>query len=176
MKLISSLLSCVVMLTSTAWAATLPSGFSETQVATGLSSPTAQSVHLRLRRRERRAVHQRCRRSHLGRDRRRDRRSNYGWPTTEGATTDPRFRSPRFTYNHTDGVCAITGGAFYSPLTAEFPSDYSRDYFFADYCGGWIHKLDVSSGAVTTFATGIASPVVRPGVEVVGRPAHRLWA
>ena len=85
--------------------------------------------------------------------------SNYGWPLTEGATTDPRFRSPRFTYNHSGGACAITGGAFYSPLTAQFPSSYSRDYFFADYCGGWIHQLDVSSGAVTTFATGIASPV-----------------
>ena len=85
--------------------------------------------------------------------------SNYGWPLTEGATTDPRFRSPRFTYNHSGGVCAITGGAFYSPLTAQFPSSYSRDYFFADYCGGWIHLLDVSSGSVTTFATGISSPV-----------------
>jgi glucose/arabinose dehydrogenase len=85
--------------------------------------------------------------------------SNYGWPLTEGATTDPRFRSPRFTYNHSGGVCAITGGAFYSPLTAQFPSSYARDYFFADYCGGWIHQLDVSSGAVTTFATGISSPV-----------------
>jgi glucose/arabinose dehydrogenase len=85
--------------------------------------------------------------------------SNYGWPDTEGATTDPRFRSPRYTYDHSAGVCAITGGAFYSPLTAEFPSSYSRDYFFADYCGGWIRQLDVSTGAVTTFATGISSPV-----------------
>jgi glucose/arabinose dehydrogenase len=85
--------------------------------------------------------------------------SNYGWPTTEGPTTDSRFRSPRYAYNHTGGVCAITGGSFYSPLTARFPSDYSRDYFFADYCGGWIRRLDVSSGSVSTFATGIASPV-----------------
>jgi glucose/arabinose dehydrogenase len=85
--------------------------------------------------------------------------SNYGWPDTEGATTDPRFRGPRYTYNHTGGVCAITGGAFYSPLTPQFPSDYARDYFFADYCGGWIRRLDTTSGSVTTFATGIAAPV-----------------
>jgi glucose/arabinose dehydrogenase len=85
--------------------------------------------------------------------------SNYGWPVTEGATTDPRFRSPRYTYDHSTGACAITGGAFYSPLTAEFPSSYARDYFFADYCGGWIRQLDVSTGTVTTFATGIAAPV-----------------
>jgi glucose/arabinose dehydrogenase len=85
--------------------------------------------------------------------------SNYGWPDTEGATTDPRFRSPRYAYDHSAGNCAITGGAFYSPLTAEFPSSYARDYFFADFCGGWIRRLDVASGTVTTFATGIASPV-----------------
>ena len=85
--------------------------------------------------------------------------ANYGWPETEGATSDPRFTSPRSTYNHTGGPCAITGGAFYSPLTSQFPSDYSRDYFFADFCGGWIRRLDVASGGVTTFATGISAPV-----------------
>ena len=26
--------------------------------------------------------------------------ANYGWPTTEGATTNPQFRSPRYAYNH----------------------------------------------------------------------------
>ena len=83
---------------------------------------------------------------------------NYGWPETEGATTDPRFKSPRYAYDHAGGTCAITGGAFYSPLTPQFPSDYLRDYFFADYCGGWIRKLD-TGGTVTTFATGIAAPV-----------------
>jgi glucose/arabinose dehydrogenase len=70
--------------------------------------------------------------------------SNYGWPDTEGMTSDPRFRSPRYAYNHSGGACAISGGAFYSPLTPQFPSDYSRDYFFADYCGGWIRRLDTS--------------------------------
>jgi glucose/arabinose dehydrogenase len=86
--------------------------------------------------------------------------ANYGWPDTEGPTTDPRFVSPLYAYDHTTGACAITGGAFYAPLTTQFPSDYVRDYFFADYCGGWIKKLDPSANnAVTTFATGIASPV-----------------
>ena len=87
--------------------------------------------------------------------------ANYGWPTTEGATTNPQFRSPRYAYNHNHatGPCAITGGAFYSPLTPQFPSEYSQDYFFADYCGGWIWRLDVASNSVTGFATGIAAPV-----------------
>ena len=89
--------------------------------------------------------------------------SNYGWPTTEGQTSDPRFRSPIFWYGHgsssTTG-CAITGGAFYNPSTAQFPSDYVGDYFFADYCSGWIRKLDPASGnTVAAFAAGAASPV-----------------
>src|SRR5882762_10228589 len=51
--------------------------------------------------------------------------ANYGWPTTEGPTSNPRFRSPIFWYGHgslsTEG-CAITGGAFYNPTTVQFPS------------------------------------------------------
>jgi len=84
--------------------------------------------------------------------------ANYGWPTTEGATTDPSFQSPLYTYGHTNGACAITGGAFYNPAVAAFPSDYVGAYFFADYCGGWIHRLDPSTKTVTDFATGISSP------------------
>ena len=87
--------------------------------------------------------------------------ANYGWPDTEGTTTDARFVSPRYSYNHsTSGVCAITGGAFYAPGTPQFPSEYQNDYFFADYCAGWIRKLDPAAGnSVVTFATGILSPV-----------------
>ena len=86
--------------------------------------------------------------------------ANYGWPTTEGPTTDPRFKTPLYAYNHSTGGCAITGGAFYAPATLQFPSDYLNDYFFADFCGGWIRKLDPQNGnAVATFATGISSPV-----------------
>jgi glucose/arabinose dehydrogenase len=86
--------------------------------------------------------------------------ANYGWPATEGATNDPRFKTPLYSYDHSGGTCAITGGAFYAPLTAQFPAEYSRDYFFADFCGGWIRKLDFDAGhAVVPFASGIASPV-----------------
>ena len=38
--------------------------------------------------------------------------SNYGWPATEGPTSDPRFQGPRYAYMHDgDDNCAITGGA-----------------------------------------------------------------
>jgi hypothetical protein len=88
--------------------------------------------------------------------------ANYGWPTTEGSTTDVRFTSPRYAYDHT-GACAITGGDFYVPLNPQFPSEYLNDYFFADYCGWWIKKLDPATNSVVTFATGIPEPV---GVKV----------
>jgi glucose/arabinose dehydrogenase len=88
-----------------------------------------------------------------------ERGANFGWPTTEGTTTDPRFVSPRYAYSHASGGCAITGGAFYAPLSIRFPSEYLSDYFFADYCAGWIRKLDPLDNAVVTFATGISFPV-----------------
>ena len=87
--------------------------------------------------------------------------ANYGWPTTEGPTTDPQFVGPLYAYTHaSSGGCAITGGAFYSPLNARFPADYAGDYFFADYCGGFIRRLQPSGGnPFTTFATSISAPV-----------------
>ena len=95
--------------------------------------------------------------------------ANYGWPTTEGHTTDPRYQSPVHAYGHDTGSCAITGGAFYDPATAQFPSSYVGDYFFADFCGGWIKGYQPSDGSVQPFASGINKPVdvqVSPGGEL----------
>ena len=88
--------------------------------------------------------------------------SNYGWPTTEGVTGDPRFRSPLLAYGHGDGTttgCAIAGGTFYNPPINQFPADYTGKYFFADLCSGWIRVFDPSNNTATGFATGIAQPV-----------------
>jgi len=88
--------------------------------------------------------------------------SNYGWPTTEGPTTNPSFRGPIYFYGHgtsdTTG-CAIVGGAFYNPPVLQFPSSYLSKYFFADLCSGWIRVFDPTAGTATGFATGISSPV-----------------
>jgi hypothetical protein len=87
--------------------------------------------------------------------------SNYGWPSTEGATTNPGFRSPLYAYGHGSGAflgCAIAGGAFLPAGSAVFPASYGGSYFFADLCGGWINRR-ASNGQVTSFATGIATPV-----------------
>ena len=87
---------------------------------------------------------------------------NYGWPNTEGQTSDPRFTSPLFAYNHgwTDTTgCAISGGTFYNPATPQFPAGYVGDYFFADYCTGWIRRFDPADGSVTPYASGVEGPV-----------------
>jgi len=55
--------------------------------------------------------------------------------------------------------CAITGGAFYNPTTRQFPSGYVGDYFFADFCSGWIRRLDAVTGDVSGFATELSRPV-----------------
>lgn len=88
--------------------------------------------------------------------------SNYGWPNTEGVTSDPNFRSPLFAYGHgtssTTG-CAIAGGAFYNSPTVQFPTSYVGKYFFADLCSGWIRVLDPTNNTAAGFASGINQPV-----------------
>ena len=88
--------------------------------------------------------------------------SNYGWPITEGPTTNPSFRSPIFAYGRSPvetGGCAIAGGTFYNPAVTQFPGNYVGKYFFADLCSGWIRVLDPSNNTATGFAAGIAQPV-----------------
>jgi glucose/arabinose dehydrogenase len=88
--------------------------------------------------------------------------SNYGWPTCEGFCNPPNanFRDPIFAYANDAQTCAITGGAFYNPQINQFPATFVGNYFFADFCGGWIRRLDPANGnAVSDFATGISSPV-----------------
>jgi glucose/arabinose dehydrogenase len=90
--------------------------------------------------------------------------ANYGWNIYEGPESDPKYVDPIFAYGHdgdpatTTTGCSITGGAFYNPETLQFPSEYVGDYFFADFCGGWVRSLD-STGAVSSFAKEIVHPV-----------------
>ncbi len=90
--------------------------------------------------------------------------SNYGWSSCEGFCSPPNanFRDPLFVYGHgtssTTG-CAIVGSAFYNPPTAQFPSDYVGNYFFADLCSGWIRRFDPATATATSFASNISTPV-----------------
>ena len=85
--------------------------------------------------------------------------ANYGWPATEGPTSNPAYVSPIHWYANNNAVeCAIAGGAFYAPEVRQFPSTYLDAYFFGDLCGGWIRRLDTQN-ASNGFATGISNPV-----------------
>ena len=92
--------------------------------------------------------------------------ANYGWPVHEGVANDPPYVDPIFAYGHggdpaTTG-CAITGGTFYPPTSTLFPQEYEGDYFFADFCSGWIRRLEPTPGggfAASGFATGLERPI-----------------
>jgi glucose/arabinose dehydrogenase len=106
--------------------------------------------------------------------------SNYGWPNSEGPTTNPEHRAPLFYYDHSTGGCAITGGAIYAPDTGQFPASYLGKYFFADYCAGWIRVFDPSAGTASGFATGISAPVdLKVGPEgslyYIARGTAAVW-
>jgi glucose/arabinose dehydrogenase len=89
--------------------------------------------------------------------------ANYGWPVHEGVANDPQYVDPILAYGHggdpaTTG-CAITGGTFYNPTTLQFPPEYEGDYFFADFCSGWIRKFDPLTGEASGFAIGVDLPI-----------------
>lgn len=88
--------------------------------------------------------------------------ANYGWPVMEGPTTDPAYKAPLYAYRHgpTPATgCAISGGAFYDPAEEQFPSEYLGGYFFADFCSGWIRRLDPATRTAHAFATDIGGPI-----------------
>jgi putative heme-binding domain-containing protein len=83
--------------------------------------------------------------------------ANYGWPVTEGPTTDTRFRGPIHHYP----VASIAGGSFCpTGAAAGFPAHYQGLYFFMDFVRGWINVLDPDhSHKVEKFAAGLTRPV-----------------
>jgi hypothetical protein len=89
--------------------------------------------------------------------------ANFGWPQTEGPNPPgvAGVRYPIHAYqNGSAGACAITGAAFYRPVTANFPAVYDGRYFFGDFCGGFIRMLSPPNYATSAgFASGIDSLV-----------------
>ena len=107
-------------------------------------------------------VHQRCRREHLGRNQRWNRRVELWLAHVRRIlqSTESEFPRSDLCLREHRNECAITGGAFYNPQTVQFPANFVGNYFFSDFCGGWIQRLDPANGiAVSDFATGIANPV-----------------
>ena len=85
---------------------------------------------------------------------------NFGWPQSEGMSSDPAHVDPLHAYTHfPNGTsnprvqAAVTGGVFYEGT--QFPAEYRGKYFFADYLRKWIKVLDPATGRVTTLGDGL---------------------
>lgn len=96
--------------------------------------------------------------------------ANYGWPDTEGPTTNPAYVTPMLAYRHSSSPTlftgrAIVGGAFYDPTVDMFGAAYGGDYFFADFVSHWVYRLD-SDGWDTAYA--FARPGSNPTNLLVG--------
>lgn len=92
--------------------------------------------------------------------------ADYGWPDHEGASAGAGQTLPLYAYRH-EGVsggdfltgCAITGAAFYGG-NGPFPPAYRDNYFFADFCGQYVARMDAANGnAVYTFGAVEQRPV-----------------
>jgi glucose/arabinose dehydrogenase len=83
--------------------------------------------------------------------------ADYGWPGSEGPTTNPAYDAPLLAIRHQDSptlfeATAVVGAAFYHPATPSFGAEYVGSYFFADYAYSWVYRLDMESGKASAFA------------------------
>ncbi len=69
---------------------------------------------------------------------------NYGWPNSEGPTSNPAYITPMHWYNHNSGDASITGGVFAG--SPQMPSSFSGRYIYGDYVLGTLGYVDVSPG------------------------------
>ena len=89
---------------------------------------------------------------------------NYGWRIMEGAhcyNPDPCSSAglvlPVLEYSHADG-CSVIGGFVYRGT--RLPA-LAGQYFFSDYCQGWLRSARYANGAVASRT--LWSPDVNPG-------------
>jgi hypothetical protein len=77
---------------------------------------------------------------------------NFGWNVMEGShcfnadTCDTaELNAPILEYSHSEG-CSVIGGYVYR---GERLTGLQGNYFFGDYCQGWVHSLRMVNGAAT---------------------------
>ena len=62
--------------------------------------------------------------------------ANYGWPNTEGNTTNPAIRQSETRLRSLVAAAPSPAERSTPRPRRQFPSEYLNDYFFADYCSG----------------------------------------
>ncbi|HXK34478.1 MAG TPA: PQQ-dependent sugar dehydrogenase [Dehalococcoidia bacterium] len=72
---------------------------------------------------------------------------DYGWSACEGPCGADGVIDPVYSYTHDEGQ-AITGGVF-----------FNGGYYFADFLGNWIRRLDLATGNVDTVLVAADNPV-----------------
>ena len=89
--------------------------------------------------------------------------ANYGWPASEGPTSNPAPSRPGLLLRarqHGHHRLRDHGRRLLQPGRRRTSRDlYLGRYFFADFCTGWIRLFDPATGTASAFATGIPSPV-----------------
>jgi hypothetical protein len=81
---------------------------------------------------------------------------NYGWRSMEGAhcfvlffCRPSGFVPPALEYDHTQG-CSVIGGYVYRG--ARIPA-IAGQYFYSDYCSGWLRSFRFANGTATLQRT-----------------------
>ena len=105
-----------------------------------------------------------------------DRFRNFGWPITEGfscfqtSNCDATgITQPVLDISHGDaGTCSITGGVTYRGSAIP---EIAGQYFFSDFCGGWLRSVSVTEPYDVTDWTadvGVPGQVVGFGTDRAG--------
>jgi hypothetical protein len=82
--------------------------------------------------------------------------ANFGWPLCEGSCSRSGVVNPVFSYSHSGGGGAITGGAVV-PSNIGWPAPFPGAYLFGDYVRGNVYRITPSGGGfggMTTFGSG----------------------
>ena len=84
--------------------------------------------------------------------------ANYGWPRTEGFSTNTNLKQPLHAYSPLVGQ-SVVGGVFI-PRSSAWPEKWRGKLLFGDFMAHWIKALDPDAPTnVVTLARGLNGPV-----------------